>query len=100
MAHAATGRRQRGPGADLLPALLRALAGIGCGYLLASTVAIVLAKALPMSRLDAVLAGAMASFAVYVCAVLCTFIASSTLRAWLGIAVPTLILAALGWLMG
>ncbi|WP_454617087.1 DUF3649 domain-containing protein [Bradyrhizobium cenepequi] len=100
MAHVAAGRKQRGPGVGLLSAMLRALAGIGCGYLLASTVAIVLAKALPMSRLDAVLTGAMGSFAVYVCAMLWAFIASSTLRAWLGIAVPTLILAALGWLMG
>lgn len=96
----ATAERPRVQRTGLLPALVRALAGLGGGYLLASTVAIVLAKTLPMARVDAVLTGAMASFVVYVCAMLWAFIASSALRACFGIGAPMLGLAALNWIMG
>lgn len=61
-----------------------AAAAVG-GYALSSAAAVCLALLLPMLRSEAVLAGTMASFVVYVCAVLWVFAASSATHAWAGL---------------
>ncbi len=77
------------------PLLSRIVAAIGGGYALAA-VASVAALALPMDKLQAVLAGTMASFLVYTGAVVWVFAVRSATRAWLGLllaAIPLLLAA-------
>ena len=73
----------------------RALAAIGGGYVVAALAAAVLSLWLPIARVEATLAGTLASFVVYVCAVMWVFAARSAWRAWLGLAVPAAVLGAL-----
>jgi hypothetical protein len=80
--------------------LSRALTAIFGGYALAATFAVFMARALPLERSEAVLAGAIPSFLVYCAAIVWVFATRSALRAWIGMLVPTLALAAASWLMG
>ena len=73
----------------------RALAAVLGGYLMASLAAICLALWLPTSRADAVITGMMSSFVFYLLAVLWCFACRSAARAWLGVMVPSVALAAL-----
>ncbi len=75
----------------------RGLAAILGGYGLASASAVCLALCLPLARSEAVIAGGMASFLVYVGAVLWAFACRSVLHAWLGIGAPALALAGIAW---
>lgn len=82
-----------------LAILSRAVAAVVGGYALASVFAVACAvlpgarAVLPGARADAVLAGMLSSFAVYVGAFLWAFAASSALRAWLGLLLPAALLA-------
>jgi hypothetical protein len=73
--------------------LSRTIAALVGGYALASAVTVACSVLLPGARADAVLTGMLSSFAVYLCAFLWAFSASSALRAWLGLALPALALA-------
>lgn len=75
----------------------RSLAAIFGGYALAVALAICLARLLPLDKSEAVLAGSMASFLVYCAAAIWAFAAASAWRAWLGLLLPSLVLAALAW---
>lgn len=72
----------------------RAVAAIVLGYGLTAVVTALLALALPMARADAVITATLLSFAIYTCAVLWVFAARSATRAWLGLALPTIVLGA------
>ncbi|MCK5769887.1 DUF3649 domain-containing protein [Algiphilus sp.] len=67
------------------------------GYALSHVGAILFAAALPVPRADGVLAAMMFSFAIYTGAIMWAFAASSAGRAWLGLLVPTLVLALPAW---
>lgn len=71
----------------------RALAAIAGGYLLAALAATALAVWPPLHRAEAVITATLASFIVYLCAVLWVFAARTALKAWLGIAIPAAMLA-------
>ena len=65
-----------------------AAAGLG-GYALAVASAACLAAVLPVTRADAVVSGLLASFAVYLAAILWVFAERSLTRMWLGIGAAT-----------
>jgi len=73
----------------------RVLAAVFGGYLLATLASVCMALLLPMPRADAVVSAMMTSFLVYLVAVLWCFACRSAWRAWSGLMVPSLILAAL-----
>ncbi|MDM0035046.1 DUF3649 domain-containing protein [Variovorax sp. J22P271] len=73
----------------------RAVAAIGGGYAVGGLSAAVLALWLPTTPAEAALTGTLASFVVYVCAVLWVFAAPTAGRAWIGLAVPATALGAL-----
>ncbi|WP_411390049.1 DUF3649 domain-containing protein [Pseudomonas sp. MPB23] len=73
----------------------RVLAAVVGGYLLASLASICLALWMPTARADAVITGMMSSFVFYLLAVLWCFACRSAARAWLGVMVPSVALAAL-----
>jgi hypothetical protein len=69
--------------------LSRALAAIFGGYALASALAACLAVWLPLSRVDAVLAGQMLGFVAYAGGAIWVFAARSARAAWAGLLLPT-----------
>lgn len=71
----------------------RAFAAVGGGYALASLTSVVLALASRAPREDAIVAATTPAFLVFAGAILWAFAASTAVRAWLGIAVPGLVLA-------
>jgi len=73
----------------------RILTGFVGGYILSAIVALFLAKALPVVRLEAVLTGAMIGFVINVVAIIWAFAARTTLRACLGILVPCALFGAI-----
>ncbi|MGQ9364979.1 DUF3649 domain-containing protein [Azospirillum sp. ST 5-10] len=72
----------------------RVLAAGAGGYALSAAVAVWLGLVLPGPRSEAVTTGILVSFLVMTGAVLWAFGARSTLRAWLGLLLPTLGLGA------
>jgi len=78
----------------------RAVAAIGGGYLLAAATTTVLSLVLPLSRSEAVVTATLLSFVVYACAAIWVFAAATAWRAWLGIAIPTVVLALAGAALG
>ncbi|HWK71087.1 DUF3649 domain-containing protein [Pollutimonas sp. M17] len=86
----------------IAPLVSRIVAALFGGYVLAA-LASVATLALPMSKPQAVLAGMLASFVIYACAVIWVFAARSALRAWAGllaVAVPLLAAAWPVWFQG
>lgn len=75
-----------------LGVLARTAAAILGGYALASAVTLLMALALPMASSQAVLTGMMSGIIACACAPLWAFAARTVLRAWLGIAVPALLM--------
>jgi hypothetical protein len=71
----------------------RALAAVVGGYLLASLASVCMALWLPTSRADAVVSGMMSSFVFYLLAVIWCFACRTAWRAWLGVLLPSAILA-------
>ncbi|MEG2806177.1 DUF3649 domain-containing protein [Stenotrophomonas sp.] len=74
-----------------LGVLSRSLAAIVGGYALAATCSMFLAAALPMARSQAVLTGMLVAIVLCACAALWAFATRTALRAWIGIALPTLV---------
>ena len=78
------------------PLLSRIVAALFGGYALAA-LASVAVLALPISKPQAVIAGMLASFAIYAGAVIWVFAVRSALRAWLGLAAVATPLLAAAW---
>lgn len=78
---------------------VRVLAAVIGGYMLANVVAIILSFLLPMSSGSAVMTSLLMSFAIYTAVVLWVFSVKSIHRAWLGLAVPSVLLGALAALI-
>ncbi|MFS2197019.1 DUF3649 domain-containing protein [Pseudomonas sp. Pseusp3] len=76
----------------------RVLAAVFGGYLVAALVSVSLSLWLPGARAEAVVIGMMTSFLVYLLAVIWCFACASAWRAWFGLMVPGLMLAALAGL--
>ncbi|MDR5800383.1 DUF3649 domain-containing protein [Caballeronia sp. LZ001] len=77
------------------PLVSRIVCAMFGGYALAALTSVA-ALALPMSKPQAVLTGMLASFVVYVCAVIWVFAVRSATRAWFGfliVSIPLLIAA-------
>lgn len=72
----------------------RVLAAVFGGYLVASLASVSLSLWLPVTRAEAVVIGMMTSFLVYLLAVIWCFACGSAWRAWFGVIVPGLMLAA------
>ncbi|MAA73587.1 MAG: hypothetical protein CMN28_02635 [Salinisphaeraceae bacterium] len=75
----------------------RLLAATLGGYALSVVAGVVAGYGLSVARPDAVLVGMMFSFVVYTGAFLWAFSTRSATRAWLGMVVPTLLLAGPAW---
>lgn len=71
----------------------RVLAAVLGGYIVAALASVSLSLWLPMARADAVVTGMMTSFLAYLGAVIWCFACRSAWRAWLGLLVPSLVLA-------
>ncbi|GAB3060939.1 DUF3649 domain-containing protein [Stenotrophomonas tumulicola] len=80
--------------------LSRSLAAILGGYTLAAVTSVFCAVVLPGARGQTVLTGMLVAIVVAACAALWAFATRTALRAWVGIALPTLLLAAVARLMG
>lgn len=78
------------------PLISRIVAAILGGYALASLTSVA-ALVLPMSKPQAVLTGMLASFIVYVCAVIWVFAVRSARRAWGGLVIAALPLLLVSW---
>ncbi|MHC8355751.1 DUF3649 domain-containing protein [Pseudomonas sp. LB3P81] len=76
----------------------RVLAAVLGGYIVAALSSVSLSLWLPMARADAVVTGMMTSFLAYLCAVLWCFACRSAWQAWLGLIVPSLVLASVSGL--
>jgi hypothetical protein len=72
----------------------RAMAAIIGAYVLTLLSIAVLALILPMSRAESVLLSMLLSFLIYACAVLWVFATRSAWRAWCGMLLPSLLMAA------
>ena len=71
----------------------RVLAAVLGGYIVAALASVSLTLWVPMARADAVVPGMMTSFLAYLGAVIWCFACRSAGRAWLGLIVPSLVLA-------
>ncbi len=76
----------------------RVLAAVVGGYIVAALASVSLSLWVPMARADAVVTGMMTSFLAYLCAVIWCFACRSTWRAWFGVIVASLMLAAVSGL--
>lgn len=71
----------------------RSLAALLGGYLLASMASVCITLLLPMPKADAVVTGMMLSFLFYLVAILWCFACRSAWHAWLGVVLPSAVLA-------
>ena len=71
----------------------RVLAAVFGGYLVAALASVTLALWLPLVRADALVTGMAVSFLVYVVAVLWCIACRTAWSAWVGLLVPSVILA-------
>ena len=76
----------------------RVLAAVLGGYLVSALASVSLTMWLPMARAEAVVTGMMSSFLVYLVAVLWCFACRTAWQAWIGLMVPSLMLAAVSGL--
>ena len=76
-----------------LAVISRSLAALLGGYLLASMVSVCVALLAPMPQVDAILTGLLLSFVFYLLAFIWCFACRSAWRAWLGVLLPSLVLA-------
>ena len=76
----------------------RVLAAVLGGYIVAALASISLSLWVPMVRADAVVTGMMTSFLAYLGVVIWCFACRTAWRAWFGVIVPGLVLAALSGL--
>jgi hypothetical protein len=78
----------------------RAAAAVLGGYALAALFAAATARLLPLPRVEAVLPGTMLAFVVIPAVAIWAFLARSVARAWAGIVIAAMLLAAATWLAG
>ncbi|WP_434592175.1 DUF3649 domain-containing protein [Pseudomonas sp. R4-83] len=71
----------------------RVLAAVFGGYLVAALASVTLAQWLPLGRADALVTGMAVSFLVYLVAVLWCIACRTAWSAWVGLLVPSVILA-------
>lgn len=71
----------------------RCLAALLGGYLLASMASVCIALLAPLPRVDATLIGLLLSFVFYLLAFIGCFACRSAWRAWLGVLLPSLLMA-------
>lgn len=76
----------------------RCLAAVFGGYLLAAMASVCITSLAPMPKAEAVITGMMLSFLFYLVAFLWCFACRTAAHAWLGVMVPTLVLAAINGL--
>jgi hypothetical protein len=76
----------------------RALAAVFGGYVVTALASVCLTLWVPMARAEAVVTGMTSSFLVYLLAVIWCFACRSASRAWLGLILSSLVLAALAGL--
>lgn len=86
--------RVDGQGLGWKPILSRSAAAVLGGYALTYAVTVCLTLLLPLDRTEAMLTGAMVSFAVYTGAILWAFAASTPRRAWIGLLALTALCSA------
>lgn len=84
-----------GEGRRVLGIISRGIAALFGGYAIAALASVCLALGLPTTPAEAALTGMMASFAVMAAAVVWVFAAATALRAWIGLAIPTVLLGGL-----
>jgi hypothetical protein len=70
------------------------LAAVLGGYVITALSSVCLTLWVPMARAEAVVTGMMSSFVVYLLAVIWCFACRTAWRAWFGLIVPSLLLAA------
>lgn len=73
----------------------RAIAAIGLGYLLSWMITRELALCLPFSRVNNVVSATLAGLLAYPCAIVWSVAASTVQGAWLGLAVPCVVVVVL-----
>lgn len=78
---------------------VRVLAAVIGGYVLANVTAIILSFLLPMPASSALMTSLLLSFAIYAAVLLWVFSVKSVHHAWLGLAVPCVLLGALAVLI-
>ncbi|OYQ20314.1 hypothetical protein B7L09_12245 [Pseudomonas mandelii] len=86
------------PASYRLAVTSRVLAAVLGGYIVAALASISLSSWLPMARAEAVVTGMMSSFLAYLIAVFWCFACRSAWRAWFGLIVASLVLAAVSGL--
>ena len=86
------------PASYRLAVTSRVLAAVVGGYIVAALASVSLSLWVPMARADAVVTGMMTSFLAYLGAVIWCFACRTAWRAWLGLIVPSLVLAAVSGL--
>lgn len=89
----------RSPRRHRLAVASRVFAALLGGYALATATTVALARVISAPRDELLQTAALPSFLVYVAAAVWAFSASTPTRAWLGIALPALVLALLAWLL-
>lgn len=89
--------RRSGGAHHRLAVASRTLAALGGGYALAAFFSTTVALLVRTPPEEAAYLGAVPSFLVFAGAVVWSFAARTATRAWLGIALPALALAALTW---
>ncbi len=77
----------------------RCIAAIFGGYALTSAITVFLSLALPGPRAEVVVLASLLSFLFYLLAILWVFAAKTAWQAWLWILLPTVVLAALSYLI-
>ena len=75
----------------------RAIAAILGGYAVGALVSVACAVLLPMARSEAVATGMLLSFLAYAGVVIWVFAARNAWRAWAGVVLPGVLLAAASW---
>ncbi|MBD8635082.1 DUF3649 domain-containing protein [Stenotrophomonas sp. 169] len=78
----------------------RSMAAIFGGYALAAVTSVFCALVVPGPRGQAVLTGMLVAIVVCACAALWAFATRTALRAWVGILLPTLLMAAVARALG
>lgn len=71
--------------------LSRTLAAVAGGYCLASILAILLARSLPLPAASALMTALLLGFLLHAAAVIWVFAARTALRAWVGLLVPAVL---------
>lgn len=78
--------------------LSRVAAAVIGGYLLTTTLSLLLARVMDSPRAEAVATALLLSFAIYIGAIIWAFAARTVCRAWIGLLLPAVVSFAAWWL--